>query len=160
MLFIEPVLLVTSCVQGTDAYDQAFQVRVSGNVEANFTLSANVDWISMTPPGGTVSGDRTDVTVHFKTASFALGEYDGIITLFSGDTDVTNSPQTIPVHVSVKSEAGGGRGGGSGGGCFIISTSTEDDSGIQGIPFIVLVGMGFWGMILLTPRGSGNRYRG
>jgi hypothetical protein len=149
-------------IKGSNPPSESFDVWNSGGGTLTYTLAADQSWISLTPPGGTSTSTGggsglSTITVNYTASSLAAGTVTAYITISA--PGASNSPQTIPVHVSVKSEAGGGRGGG-GGGCFIISTSTEDDSGIQGIPFIVLVGMGFWGMILLTPRDSGNRYRG
>jgi hypothetical protein len=97
-------------------------------------------------------------TVHLKTAGLAAGEYEQKITAISSDTNVTNSPQTIPVHVSVKAAAvlsTGGSGGGGGGGCF-ISTSVSNDDVPQGLYFfvfagIMLVGIGRFIIVFVVP---------
>ena len=64
---------------------------------------------------GVLTNDHNMITVHLKTAGLAVGEYDKNITIMSADTNVTNSPQTIPLHVSVKGIPELSKGGGGGG---------------------------------------------
>jgi len=137
---IEPVSLQVSCAQGSDAADQSFNIWNSGEGTLNYSISADADWIIGSPLSGTLTSDQTMITVHLKTAGLAAGEYDKNITVISTDTNVTNSPQTIPVHVSVKGSEGDGKGSGGGGGCF-ISTSVSSDSVPQGMYFFVFAGI-------------------
>ena len=130
-LFIEPGSIAITCKRGTDANDQTFQVWNSGNGIVNYSVSDTADWLSCTPQGSTISGYRSTITVIFKTSNLSPGEYDEIITIASTDSAVMNSPQKIPVHLSVK----GGGGGGSG--CFISST-TAAVPGTRVLSFIVM----------------------
>ena len=136
---IEPTSLQVSCAQGSDAADQSFNIWNSGEGTLNYSLSTDADWIIGSPVSGTLTSDQTMITVHLKTAGLAAGEYDENITVTSTDTNVSNSPQTIPVHVTVKGETESS-GGGGGGGCF-ISTSVSSDSVPQGMYLLVVAGI-------------------
>jgi hypothetical protein len=136
---IEPTSLQVSCAQGSDAADQSFNIWNSGEGTLNYSISTDADWIIGSPVSGTLTSDQTMITVHLKTAGLAAGEYDENITVTSTDTNVSNSPQTIPVHVTVKGETESS-GGGGGGGCF-ISTSVSSDSVPQGMYLLAVTGI-------------------
>jgi len=139
---IDPTSLTISCTQGSDAADQSFQLWNSGNGTLNYFISADADLITISPSSGILTGDHTMITVHLKTSSLAVGEYDKIITITSTDEGVTNSPQTIPVNISVKgAEAESTSGGGDGGGGCFISTSVSDSPNPL-IPFFAFLGIG------------------
>jgi hypothetical protein len=148
-LSIEPASVSATCTQGSDAADQSTNVWNSGNGTLNYSISADADWITISPTNGALTSDQTMITVHLKTADLAVGEYDKNITIISADTNVTNSPQTIPVHVSVKNipELSKG-GGGGGGGCFIY-TSVSNEYVPQGMHFFMIAGIMFVGMARL-----------
>lgn len=149
---ILPTTLSVSCIQGDDAADQSFQIGNSGNGEINYTLTANADWITFTSTNGiTTGGDYSMVTVHCETANLAVGEYDQIITVTSADAAVTNSPQTIPVHLTVKGSEGEGKEDNNGGSCF-ISTSTTYDRVFRGVPLFVLAGILLFGIARLRKK--------
>lgn len=151
---MDPASLAVSCTQGSDAADQSFQAWNLGNETLNYSISADAAWMTLSPSSGTLTGDHTIITVHLKTSSLAVGEYDQNITISSTDADVTNSPQTIPVHLSVKGAEAYGKGGG-GGGCF-ISTTVSDDIVLQGMLFLVLVGMMLIGIVKVSRKRMEN----
>jgi hypothetical protein len=139
---IDPTSLTISCTQGSDAADQSFQLWNSGNGTLNYFISADADLITISPSSGILTGDHTMITVHLKTSSLAVGEYDKIITITSTDEGVTNSPQTIPVNISVKgAEAESTSGGGDGGGGCFISTSVSGSPNPL-MPFFAFLGRG------------------
>ncbi len=138
---IDPTSLTVSCTQGSDAADQSFQLWNSGNGTLNYFISADANLITISPSSGILTGDHTMITVHLKTSSLAVGEYDKNITITSTDADVTNSPQVIPVHVSVKgAEAESTSGGDGGGGCFISTSELDNPNPL--IPFFTFLGIG------------------
>ena len=141
-IVLTPTTFSLSCAQGTDAADQSFQIGNSGKGTLNYSITTDADWITILPSSSsTLAGDNTMITIHFKTANLAVGEYDNTITITSQDAGVTNSPQTIPVNMSVKgAEAESKSGGGGGGGCF-ISTSVSDSPNPL-IPFFTFLGIG------------------
>ncbi len=149
---IEPAALSVTCIQGSDAADQSADVWNSGNGTLNYSISADADWIAISPANGTLTSDHAMITVHLKTAGLAAGVYDKNITIISSDTNVTNSPQTLPVHVSVESIPELSKGGGGGGGGCFISSSASNDHVPQGMYFFVFAGIMLVGMSSLLKK--------
>jgi len=129
---LDPASIITTCIQGTDTADQSFDVWNSGNGTCGFSISADAQWISVSPASGVIGGDHAMITVHLDTSSLGTGVYEQYITIESDDPAVTNSPQTVPVTVTVTEPASldssGGGGGGGGGGCFMSSSAGRPDT--------------------------------
>jgi formylglycine-generating enzyme required for sulfatase activity len=96
---------------GENAQTQAFDIRNAGSGTLNWTIDANVPWISCTPSSGiSHSGDpNTTVTVTYSTSELELGLYTGILTI--SDSNATNNPQTIEITLGVCEDTGGYYGG-------------------------------------------------
>jgi len=92
---------------GHNAGPQVFEVWNAGGGTLNWTIDANVPWISCTPSSGiSHSGDpNTTVTVTYSTSELALGLYTGILTI--SDSNATNNPQTIEITLGVCEDTGG-----------------------------------------------------
>jgi hypothetical protein len=151
---IEPASLSATCTQGSDAADQSTNLWNSGKGTLNYSISADADWITISPTNGVLTNDHNMITVHLKTAGLAVGEYDKNITIMSADTNVTNSPQTIPLHVSVKGIPELSKGGGGGGGGCFISASVPNDHVQLGMYFFLFAGIMFVGMARLIKKKS------
>ena len=91
--------LTATCVQGTNAVSQAFEVWNSGLSVLSFTINDNVAWLNCGPASGTSAGEHRIITVTFTTSTMAMGVYNGTITITSNAA--TNSPFTIPVQLTV-----------------------------------------------------------
>ena len=133
----DPTSLSISSTQGNNASDQTFQLWNSGSGTLNYSLSAGTDWITFAPSSGVVTGDHSMITVHFNSSNLTVGEYNQDITITSTDPDITNSPQTIPVQLSVTESRAKSNGGG-GGGCCIY---TDNQSGALDPLFLLLITM-------------------
>jgi parallel beta-helix repeat protein len=104
--------LSVSVMTGQDPSDQTFTVRNAGNTSAmSYTVSDDVDWLSVSPASGVSTGETDTVTVYYNTASMAGGSYTGWVTVAS--TAAENSPETIevlltliPSTIYVSAEAG------------------------------------------------------
>ncbi|MFC1454349.1 FG-GAP repeat domain-containing protein [Verrucomicrobiota bacterium] len=75
----------------------------------NFAVSDDSDWISLSPPTGTSSGDRQSVAVTYAVTNLSPGVYTSTVTLvgsddFNGNT-ASNSPLTIVGHLIVRGKA-------------------------------------------------------
>lgn len=147
VILLTPASLTASCTKGTDAADQMLWVSNSSEKAFNYSISSLADWISFTPTEGTVSGNN--ITVHFKTSELEVGEYEAAIAVISTDETITNSPQTVLVHLTVEEskaiEAEDSGGGGSDEKfyekyCF-ISASEMHDSSAQGALFPLIAGI-------------------
>ena len=110
--------LSTSCTQGSNASNQSFQILNSGGSTLNYSISVDASWLSCSPTSGTSTGESDPITVTYATSGLTAGTYSATITI--ADSGASNSPQTIPVSLTVNApaakEGNGGRGGGS---CFI-----------------------------------------
>jgi len=94
-----PTSLSNSCFEGSDASDQSFDVWNSGGGTLSYSISDNAAWLSCTPTGGTSTGEQDTITVTYATSSLLSGSYSATITI--SDPSASNSPQTIPVTLTV-----------------------------------------------------------
>jgi len=104
MIVMSSTSLTFTTDQGTNPTAQSITVGNSGGGTLAWTASATAagggNWLSVTPLSGS-AGDALRVTVN--SATLAPGSYAGTITINSSSTGVTNSPQTIPVTLTVRS---------------------------------------------------------
>ena len=84
-------------VSGVHTGPQAFRIGNSGTGTLNWTISDNAGWLTVSPTSGT---NANVVTVSVSPAGLAAGSYTGIITVSAANA--TNSPQTVTVHLTVK----------------------------------------------------------
>jgi uncharacterized membrane protein len=96
-----PVSLSPSTVAGTNAPAQTFNVWNSGGGTLSYTISVDQSWLSCNPAGGTSTGEQDTITVSYLTTSFSPGTYSATITI--SDSGADNSPQTIPVTLTITS---------------------------------------------------------
>jgi hypothetical protein len=95
-----PASLSTSCTQGSNASRQSFQVSNSGNGSLNYSISTGgTSWLSCSPASGISSGEADTIAVNYSTSGISAGTYFATITIASADA--SNSPQTIPVSLTV-----------------------------------------------------------
>lgn len=91
---LEPV-----CSYGADAASQKFTIWNAASGTVSYTLSDNVAWLSLSPASGTVTTESDLITVTYNTDTLASGTYAATITVT--DPGAANSPQTIPVSLTV-----------------------------------------------------------
>jgi len=91
--------LSPSTVAGGNASDQTFSVWNSGGGILNYAVSADQSWLSCSPVTGTSAGEMDAITVSYSTSLLASGTYSATITI--SDPAASNSPQTIPVSLTV-----------------------------------------------------------
>lgn len=91
-----------TCVAGTDAESQTFNVWNGGKDTLEFTVSDDKTWLSCSPGSGSSTGsdDQVAITVSFSTSDMEEGSSD-TATITITDSNATNSPVTISVSVSV-----------------------------------------------------------
>ena len=77
----------------------SFEVWNAGDLTLDWSVEADVDWLSFLPGGGTSQGERVLVTATANAASFEAGTYSAIITI-NADVAV-NAPQTMAVELVV-----------------------------------------------------------
>ena len=94
-----PTTLSPACVQGTNAASQSFEVWNSGGGILSYSVSDNVGWLACNVTSATSTGEHDTVTVTYSTSTMTAGTYSATITV--GASGVSNSPQTIPVSLTV-----------------------------------------------------------
>jgi hypothetical protein len=109
VLAVAPLGLTNSCLAGTTAASQTFQVWNAGSGTLSYGIGDNVAWLSCSPTSGTSTGEHDVVNVNYATAGLATGTYSGAITVSgAGGTQtvtvvlaVTNAPVPPAVEVIV-----------------------------------------------------------
>ena len=96
---VSPTSLVQSCPRGQNASSQIFEVWNSGGSTLTYAISANAAWVSVTPTGGTSTGEHDTITINYSTAALGTGKYSAIINITAPSTK--NSPVQIPVDLTV-----------------------------------------------------------
>jgi hypothetical protein len=97
--------LSPSAERGADAAAQSFTVQSDSLQPMSFAVSDNAPWLSLSPASGTAEGGAAEsVQVTYDTDALAAGTYNATITVTSAD--VTNSPQTVAVTLTVVPQAG------------------------------------------------------
>jgi hypothetical protein len=67
----------------------------------DYTITDDVGWLSVSPTSGSSTGEHDTITVSYDTSGLTAGTYNGTITIT--DTSATNSPQSVPVSLTVNS---------------------------------------------------------
>ncbi len=95
-----PATFIRSIVRRDDLPDDTFTVRNGGGGLMVYTISDNVNWLSVDPPGGESSGETDPIDIIYDVASLPVGSYTGTITIDA--PDATNTPQYVVVHLTVE----------------------------------------------------------
>ncbi len=91
--------LSNSCLEGTDAPSQNFEVWNSGTGTLDYTITDDVGWLECSPDSGTSSGGHDTINVNYITSGLSAENYSATITIT--DPQATNSPETIQVDLTV-----------------------------------------------------------
>ena len=97
-----PTSLSTSTDEGTNASDQTLEVWNSGGGTLDYTITDDVGWLSLSPTSGTSTGEHDTITVTYDTSGLSAGNYSATITI--SDSSASNSPQTIPLSLTVNAQ--------------------------------------------------------
>ena len=89
---------------GATLSPDVFTVRNSGAGTVAYTISDNVDWLSVSPATGTSAGEQDPITITYDVSSLRVSNYTAIISVT--DPNAINSPQTLTVTLSVKYHPG------------------------------------------------------
>ena len=65
----------------------------------NYTVTADVPWVGVSPPTGRSTGETDTLTVIYDTAAVPRGHHTAAISV--ADATASNSPQTIAVDLEV-----------------------------------------------------------
>jgi hypothetical protein len=100
--------LSASCNQGSNASQQSFKVANSGSGNLTYSIADDASWLSCSPRSGTSTGEADTIKVSYSTSGLAAGTYSGTITITA--SGASNSPQTIPVTITVSQHSSFGHG--------------------------------------------------
>ena len=93
-----PTSLTFSGIQGgSNPATQALNISNSGGGTLNWTASSSAAWLTLSPTSGTAPGA---VMVTAAISDLSAGTYNGTITITA--TGATNTPQTVPVTLTVQ----------------------------------------------------------
>jgi len=94
-----PASLSAFSTQGSQPANQTFAVWNSGADTLDYSISVDESWLSCNPANGTSTSEHDTITVSYSSSSLSAGTYLATITIIDPDAD--NSPQTIPVSLTV-----------------------------------------------------------
>lgn len=98
-------LSFTAVEGGSDPANQFIEVWNAGPGAMAWEVEVDEDWLSVSPSGGTSSGEHDKVTVSVDIDDLDTDEYQATITITSDDAD--NSPQTVLVVLEVTGGSSG-----------------------------------------------------
>lgn len=94
-----PATLSQTARHRTTPADQSFTVRNTGSGTMSYSISTSDAWLQVNPSSGSSAGETDTITVSYAAGGLPIGTYNGTITITS--TLATNSPQTIPVALTL-----------------------------------------------------------
>ena len=83
-LTITPNSLSFHAQAGANPANQSISVRNSGGGTLTYTARADVPWVSITPAGGTSTGETDTLTVAVDTSGLRAGTHSGSVTVAAG----------------------------------------------------------------------------
>ncbi len=86
---------------GGDPSNDQISISNSGGGILDYTITDNVNWLSVSPTSGSSTGGTNNHTVSYNTSGLSDGTHNGTITI--SDPDATNTPQTIAVTLTLGS---------------------------------------------------------
>jgi len=94
-----------TCVEGTDAASETFQVWNNGGSTLAYQISDNTGKFSVSPTTGSSadSGDKQTHTITFTTSGEPVGTHDRQIAVADDGSGAANGPITIDVRIVVTS---------------------------------------------------------
>jgi len=98
----------TATEGGPNPANQSLGISNDGGDTLNWSVSDDADggkdWLSLAPPSGTSTGETDDVTLSVDIGGMSAGSYSCTITI--EDPGATNSPQTVPVSLTINPAGG------------------------------------------------------
>ncbi len=89
-------LSFTATQGGTNPSNQTISITNTGTGTLSWSVSDNATWLTLSPTSGTGNGS---VTASVNLSGLAAGTYNATITI--AGTGATNTPQTVPVTLTV-----------------------------------------------------------
>lgn len=97
------VMISRIVARGMDADSSSFTVTNSGGETLLYSITDTnddpIDWISLSPTGGSSTGESDTIAIVFATSGLANGQFEGTITVSA--PGATNTPRSISIVLSV-----------------------------------------------------------
>jgi Tfp pilus tip-associated adhesin PilY1 len=99
---VDKTLIASSSLAGDDPADDTFTITNTGDVNLNYSVADDVDWVSLSSNSGILAaGASTVITVDYDDVTTKVpGTYDAIITI--EDAAAPNSPVTINIALEIQ----------------------------------------------------------
>ncbi len=91
--------LNNTSTRGVNAPSKTIEVWNSGDGTLNYTIAADVTWLSCIPNSGISTGNHVTIKVNFLTTNLDYGKYNA--NLIITDTNAINNPVKIPVTLTI-----------------------------------------------------------
>ncbi len=94
-------LVFTALEGGSPPAAQTLEIWREGDGTLDWTAAESTGWLSLSPASGSSTGEHDPVTVAVDAAGLQTGTFNATITI--SDPGALNSPQTVPVSLTVTS---------------------------------------------------------
>ncbi|GMU24419.1 MAG: hypothetical protein AMXMBFR13_44930 [Phycisphaerae bacterium] len=98
---LDPMSLTRTVDLGQSLSDDVFTVTNSGGETLEYSISDDAGWLSVSPTGGSSTGESDEITVSYDVDGLSCGTYNATIVV--SDPNSVNDPQAISVSVTVRS---------------------------------------------------------
>lgn len=95
----QPEVLANSTPWGQAPTNQIVQIWNSGGGTMAYSLNDDAGWLSLSPTNGTSGGESDPIIVSYNTSGLSSHVYTATITITA--TGAVNSPQTVPVTLTI-----------------------------------------------------------
>ena len=97
--FSPPSFSFSAIEGGANPADKTLEVWNSGAGTLDWSVSDDADWLSLSPPGGSSTGEHDAVSVSVNTSGRSAGHYDATITISAPGAG--NTPQRVSVSLQI-----------------------------------------------------------
>ena len=95
-----PASFVKETYEGDNLPNDIFTVQNAGDGMLNYSITDNVSWLSVDPPGGTSTGEADPISIIYDADGLPIGgPYPATITISA--PGASNSPQYVTVSLTV-----------------------------------------------------------
>ncbi|GMU19923.1 MAG: hypothetical protein AMXMBFR13_00270 [Phycisphaerae bacterium] len=96
-----PSSFVKTVGEGGTLPNDSFTVQNTGGGTLTYSMTDNADWLSVSPSSGASTGEVDTINVIYDVDELSPDEYNATITISA--PGATNTPQTIPIQLTVTS---------------------------------------------------------
>ena len=97
MIARSPESFTHEILEGDDLPGESFEVWNAGTGTLSYTITDNANWLTISPSGGTSTGEHDTITISYQPSALPVGSHLGTITI----TDPAASPTSATVTVSL-----------------------------------------------------------